>query len=167
MSNLLTNASIHLALCCYVVGLLWTCLGRPPEWQRAARAVWIVGCGLFLVHVVAAFHFHYGWSHTIALQDTARQTAELTGVDSGAGLYLNYLFTLLWVVDAGLWGYNLERYRTRSAGYGLALHAFFLFMAIHATVVFEDGWVRWVSVAVLLAGMIFLAVVFRRRRSAS
>src|SRR6266700_4246784 len=38
-------------------------------------------------HVVSAFHFHHHWSHAAEYEETARRTAELFGVRSGAGLY--------------------------------------------------------------------------------
>lgn len=159
MQNLLVTTTVHLALLAYVVGLLAACVGRHHRpWQATARLVWTVGCGLFLVHVAAAFHFHYGWSHAIALRETARQTAELTGVASGAGLYLNYLYTVLWVADAAFWWRGLERYRSRPVAVDGALHGFFLFIGFNATVVFEEGWVRWGAVASLVAVIAVLAV---------
>ena len=161
MSYLLTYTSVHLALLGYAVGLLWVCCGRQKTWRGAVRTVWTAGCVLFLVHVAAAFHYHYGWSHATALRETARQTAEVTGVESGSGLYLNYLFTILWVVDVAFWWLRPERYLQRSAFWDWGLHAFFLFLAFNATVVFEEGAVRWAAVAVLTA----VVIVALRRRS--
>ena len=155
----LTYTTIHLALLAYAVGLLWLGCGRPRTWQRIVRPIWTAGCGLFLIHVAAAFHYHYGWSHATALAETARETFEATGFRSGSGLYLNYLFTLLWVGDVMLWWLRPEAYLARARRYDLALHGFFLFMAFHATVVFEEGWVRWMALLVLagVAGGVALA----------
>ena len=122
-----------------------------------------MGCGAFLVHVAAAFHFHYEWSHEVALAETARQTFEAVGVASGAGLWLNYLFTLLWTGDVAYWWRGLERYRRRPIVVHVALHAFFLFMAINATIVFEDGVVRW-SAAAVLAVLVVAGVAALVRR---
>ena len=55
------------------------------------------------MHVAAAFHYYYEWSHAVGLAETARQTEELTGMASGSGLYLNYLFTLVWLADGIYW----------------------------------------------------------------
>lgn len=166
METLLTNVSIHLALLSYACGFLAACMGRHHRsWQGVARWVWTGGCFLFLVHVAAAFHYHYGWSHAIALRETARQTAELTGTASGAGLYLNYLYTVLWVADAAYWWRGLERYRSRPLWIDVALHGFFLFMTINATIVFEDGWVRWSAVGVLALVAAVLIGAWRSRKT--
>jgi hypothetical protein len=167
MSYLLTYTSVHLALLGYAVGLLWVCCGRRRSWQGVVRALWTLGCGLFLVHVAAAFHYHYGWSHAIALRETARETARVTGVQSGSGLYLNYLFTVLWVVDVASWWLWPERYLRRSAAWDWGLHGFFLFLAFNATVVFEHGWVRWTALAVLFGVAAVSAFVRVRRGSSS
>src|SRR5687767_9943408 len=96
----LTRWTVRGALGLYVVTAVLRLADRE---RRAARVVWTVGCVLFLAHVACAFHFAHGWSHADAYRQTARQTRELFGLDWGGGLYLNYLFTLAWVVDAGYW----------------------------------------------------------------
>jgi hypothetical protein len=106
------RASVWLAVLCYPAGPAGRLGGAP----RLTRAVWTVGCLAFLVHVAAAFHVHYAWSHTVALRETARQTAELTGYEVGTGLYANYLFAALWTLDV-LWWWRDERgHRRRLAG---------------------------------------------------
>ena len=58
-----------------------------------------------LAHFVCAFHFEHEWSHSQALAATARQTAKVTGTNTGVGLYFNYAFTLVWLGTAsgGTW----------------------------------------------------------------
>ena len=157
----LTRWTVRLALLLYAATLVLR-LAAPGK-SRAARLLWTSGCLLFLVHVAAAFHFFHGWSHGDAYRETARQTGNLTGTYWGGGLYLNYLFTLAWAADAAWWwGGGLEAYARRPRWIGGALHAFLLFMAFNATVVFERGAVRWLGggVAALL-----LALVIARARS--
>jgi hypothetical protein len=127
--------------------------------------MWTVGCLAFLVHVVAAFHVHYDWSHTTALRETARQSAELTGRAVAAGLYLNYLFAALWAGDV-LWCWHDARsHGDRPAWMTIGLHAFMLFVLFNGTVIFGRGPVRWLGAAATLAGVVALAA--RQRGSGS
>ena len=123
--------------------------GRP--WGRGACAL---GCALYLLHVVAAFTFHHGWSHQAAYASTAEQTAALIGQAWGGGLYLNYAFTALWIGETVCWWASPHAYGTRSRTATLTVRAVFLFMIVNGAVVFVDGPMRWVGagiVAVLLA----------------
>ncbi len=71
--------------------------------------VWTLGFLFFVAHVVAAFHFHHHWSHASALAETARQTRDMIGLEFGAGLYFNHLFTIVWAMDlAWIWFANAE-----------------------------------------------------------
>ena len=154
----LTRWTIRAALLLYAAALALR-LARPTA-HRAARFFWTAGCLLFLAHVAAAFHFFHGWSHSHAYRETARQTKELVGADSGGGLYLNYLFTLAWAADVGWWWRaGLERYARRPRWVDVSLHAFMLFMAFNATAVFERGAIRWTAVGL----MVLLAVGLMRR----
>jgi hypothetical protein len=100
---------------------------------RRARIASTLGLAAYLVHVWAAFTYFYAWSHEVAYRETARQTAELFGLRWGGGLYLNYLFTGVWVVDcAGSW---LRFWERRSAGVRMAAYAFMSFMVVNGTIV--------------------------------
>src|SRR5688500_13257829 len=156
----ITRLTVQGALLLYAATLCLR-LARPSS-GRAARILWTAGCLLFLAHVAAAFHFFHGWSHAHAYQETARQTRDLVGVGSGAGLYLNYLFTAVWVGDAGWWWIaGLDRYRRRGRWVDVSLHAFMLFMGFNATAVFEQGALRWTAVGV---GALLSALAIGRRR---
>lgn len=146
----LTRWPVRLALLLYAASLVLR-ITRPAE-RRTARLVWTAGCVLFLLHVAAAFHFFHGWSHQHAYRETARETGARFGAYWGGGLYLNYLFTLAWAADAAWWWRaGLDRYRSRPRWIDVVLHAFMLFMAFNATVVFERGPVRWAGVAISAA----------------
>src|SRR5687768_3073740 len=93
MSEILTRHTVWLALTLYVAG-------EAVRGRSARRPLNTLGCAVFLTHVACAFHFYHAWSHSAAYADTARQTAELTGWDSGTGLYINYFFVLVWIADA-------------------------------------------------------------------
>jgi hypothetical protein len=99
--------------------------------DTGSRAAFTAGLVTYLVHVGFAFHFFYDWSHSIAYRETARQTEELFGMYWGGGLYLNYLFTVLWAADCAFSRVpSFSRSRLR-----VAIHAFLAFMVLNATVV--------------------------------
>ena len=125
--------------------------------STAARALWTVALAAYLVHVVRAFDAVHGWSHARAFADTARQTAELFGVSSGAGLWLNYLFTVVWCGDVAWWWAAPRGYVARPIGCTAAIHAFLAFLFFNATVVFGRGFSRWFGVSATIA-LIVLAV---------
>ncbi len=157
--ELITRWTVRLALACYFLAVGMRLTGRGAARRTAiACGIYTAGCLLFLIHVAAAFEVFHHWSHRDALEETARQTQELTGIRAGIGLWLNYLFTLLWCVDVGCW------WRTRNAPWPvsrrtLALHAFMLFMIFNATAIFETGAIRWLGA---LGCGVIIALFLRR-----
>lgn len=154
--ELLTRGSVWLALVAYALGAAMMLLSRGrARWVAGARWVWTMGCVLFLVHVGCAFGFYHGWSHAAAYHETARQTAEMTGVRWGGGLFLNYVFALAWVADVLWWWLAPERYAHCSRRLAAVWHGFFFFMVFNGAVVFAKGPVRWLGVLICgaLAGL--------------
>ena len=126
--------------------------------DRLSRAAWTAACVLYLAHAAAAFQFYHGWSHRAAYRQTAEQTFEVFGLRWGGGLYFNYVFTAIWVVDAMWWWRGIDRYRRRPRAVATTVHAFFAFMFFNATVVFAAGWTRWLGLSAAAA----LAILWRR-----
>ena len=132
-------------LCCLATIFLW--LGDRHRSNRVARSIWTIGFVFYVAHVAAAFHYYHSWSHAEAYDHTARETARITGIDWDGGLYVNYAFTIVWLLDVVWWWRGLDRYRhglrwVPSAVYGLSI-----FMAVNAAIVFETGLTRWTAVA--------------------
>jgi hypothetical protein len=146
--NVLIRATILLALAAYTVAE-WLRFRRPAAW-RAARAAWTAGAALAIVHTLAAFHFRHGWSHRDALEATARQTHDVTGLHWGGGLYVNYAFLAVWAADAAWWWLAPAAYARRSPARQGAVAALFLFMFFNGAVVFARGPVRWAGAACVL-----------------
>ena len=148
--ELLTRLTVWLALCGYAGGavLLLVAKGRAQVLIRA-RWVWTIGCAFFLAHVVCAFSFYHGWSHDAAYRETARQTAEVTGLHWGGGIFLNYFFTAAWLADVLWWWSAPASFARRPRWLTLTWQAFFLFMVFNATIVFGSGPLRRLGAAIL------------------
>ena len=149
MGELLIDWTARFAVGCYLIRMLAdVAIFRLPGWL--VRDVWRMGAVIFLLHVLAAFHFEHQWSHAEAYRHTAEQTEAAIGWNSGFGLYLNYFTLVWWVVDAATnWipfpisGKTRRRYR-------IVFHAYFGFMVFNATVIFGPwGW-RIVGVLLVL-----------------
>ena len=162
MGELLTSWTARLAFLLYAAALAAWLTARP----RAARLIWTSGLLVYLSHVATAFHFHHDWSHAAAYEETARQTAALFGVRSGGGLYWNYTFTAVWMLDV-LWMWiGRETHRRRPVWLAAGIHGFMAFLFFNATVVFGSWWIRWVGVAGF-AGLGILAWGRRRGTGAA
>jgi hypothetical protein len=160
MGQWLTLWTVRASMLLYGATLLLMCIAR----ERFARAAWTAGCALLWVHVALAFHYTHHWSHADAVRETARQTYEMTGWRSGAGVYLNYLAMIVWAADAGYWWrVGDQRYRRRGWLPAIAVHVFLLFMAFNAMVVFARGATRWVGAVACL--VILLCAAVNRYRS--
>lgn len=147
--ELILRGSIWLAL---TAGMIAVCLRKPEAQGRA----WLWGGAAYFIHVLAAFHFRHGWSHAAAWAATARQTAAVTGWDFGAGLWVNYCFTVAWALAAFLW-VQLPNWCRK------IWIAWFLFMTLNGAVVFVAGPARWLGVG-LFVGLV-LAVFAQNRRA--
>jgi hypothetical protein len=159
LNNAIIFGSVAGAMIAWAAAEWWR--GVPRQTARA-RLAWTLGALLMTVHSVAAFVILYGGSHTAAVAATARQTAALTGIASGAGIYLNYFFLEVWIADALWWWIAADSYAARPRGITIAISAFFLFMFINGGVIFADGLMRVIgSVAVVIAAAAWML----RRRS--
>jgi hypothetical protein len=156
----LTRSTIWVCIVGYAVGSVFYALSSSPrrsgqlestQWDAAARVVWTAACASLIAHLISAFHFYHGWSHAAAYVDTARQTEEVFGANWGGGLFINYALLLAWIVDiAWWWRSGLDSYRKRPWPVIAAWHGVLVFIIFNATVVFGDGIVRWLGLAISL-----------------
>jgi hypothetical protein len=157
----ITLWTVRLAVTLYAMALaqrMWP--GAENKTPQKGRALWTAGYLTFIVHVLCAFHFYHQWSHHAAWQETARQTRELTGMDSGNGLYANYAFLAVWGIDVLWWWLSPVAYQCRPRAIEFAVQGYLAFISFNATVVFATGFARWLGIVLCL----LLAVsVFRRR----
>jgi hypothetical protein len=104
---------------------------------RGARWAWVAGCGCYLAHVAVAFGTVYGWSHAVAVAETARQTRELFGVEAGYGVWFNYVFTAVWAGDAAWWVWGEASRARRARWVTWLVQGYMGFMVAQGAVVVE------------------------------
>ena len=160
--ELLTKLTVWLALAAYAGATAFIVRSPSPR----ARWLWTLGCALSLAHVLCAFGFFHHWSHAAAYHETARQTRELIGWDWGGGLFVNYLFTVVWFADVLWWWLAPAGHAHRSPAVTVLIHGFFFFMVFNGTVVFGHGPVRWYGAVICGTVACLWARYFHLRRAA-
>ncbi|TDI97891.1 MAG: hypothetical protein E2O76_09080 [Caldithrix sp.] len=167
IGEILTSWTIWIALAAYFAGLAGLLLSRlQPNLQTVTRWVWTVGCVFYLGHVISAFQFYHEWSHQAAVFETARQTKEVVGEAVGSGIYMTYLFTLLWVLDAGWWWLNGNTgYFRRSKKISLSIHFFLFFIVFNGTIVFEGGLLRLLSALAIIGLVVVWGYTYKYRNA--
>ena len=130
--------------------------GRRPAFSGRAPARWpdaasLAGLALLIVHIALAYAARHGWSHDAAVRATAAQTAAVYGLDWGGGIYVNYLFALVWALDAWQWSVSSAAAAARPPAIRWALRAFYGVIITNAAIVFVPGARRWIGIAIVLA----------------
>jgi hypothetical protein len=148
----LTRYTVRLALLYYALAVALM-LVRAAD--RLARWCWTLGWAVYVVHVALAFHCYHGWSHAEAVAHVERRSG------FGPGLFFSYLFTLLWTADVAWWWLRPTGHARRPSWVGGALHGYMGFIIFNATVVYEQGFVRWAGVGMFAV----LGVLLARRLS--
>ena len=149
----------------YTIGCVVFAVGwRRSDLDRWVRLAWTIGCIALVAHFVCAFHFFHGWSQAAAYSDTARQTADVFGINWGGGLFVNYAVAGLWIADVTWWWFSgLGSYRRRSWLVTLLWHGFLVFIIFNATVVFEEGLTRWIGLLICLILCLSWVAINRQR----
>jgi hypothetical protein len=135
----LTYEMIWLAVIYYGLAVFSMPWLRNDQWRaeggdgRVVRWLWTLGWLFFLAHVGAAFHHSHHWSHWHALERTREQSSW------GEGIYLSYLFAVLWGADVVAWWVAPGWYARRSRWFDGLLHGYLAFITFNATVVFGKG----------------------------
>lgn len=135
---------------------------------RIARWLRTIGCLLYLAHVAAAFGYYHDWSHHEAARSTAAETEAVTGIKTGLGIYVNYLFTLVWSADVLYWWLaGNSRYVSRRLAISISLHAFFVFMILNGAIIFANGPARIIGAVLLSVVLVNFVIAGWKRRNAS
>jgi hypothetical protein len=150
------------AIACWLVRLL-RIAGRFDLPPRRADLIWsAAGWLLLLAHVLCAFHFQHHWSNADAYAHTARRTAETVGWNWGGGLYVNYATIAIWGGGVVVLAQAVAR-GVQAPPWWRWTEVFSVgFIILNATVVFGPRhW--WLPVAGIVAGLVILFAVGRRR----
>ena len=137
---------------------------RSVRFDRWARTSWTIGIGLALIHVVLAFHLVYAWDHEAAVAATARQAADGFGWGWRGGIYVNYVFLVLWLADVCWWWFAPASHASRPRRLETARLAIFAFMFLNGAVVFASGGGRLVGIASLAVVLISTACPADKRQ---
>jgi hypothetical protein len=115
---------------------------RRPESSVpvALRVFWPLGCAMLFLHIAIAFHLGHGWSH----QDAWEHTKQVGGY--GNGIFVNYAFALVWLMDAAWLAVSPASYLSRPRWLHWAIHCFLAFVVFNATVVF-GSWLARIAYA--------------------
>jgi hypothetical protein len=137
MDECLTRGVIWLAMGAWTVGMVTS--GRA-----VARVWWLLGMVAYVAHILLAYGFFYEWSHRVAWEETARETSEAVGLDSGLGLVVNFAFAAILGLDLLLqWSRGVRLP-------GRWLDGVVVFLIINGAIVFGEGAVRWYGAALVL-----------------
>lgn len=150
--DFLTRATIWFAMFAWTGGIVIQGGGRA----RLSRGFWTAGLSLYVVHIFLAYSEFYQWRHRVAWESTARDTLEMTGMDSGFGLLVNYAFAL--VLSADL----LRQWKEGERKGARWIDGLVIFMIVNGAIIFASGSVRWFGVALIVS--ILCALVWRRFR---
>jgi hypothetical protein len=123
-------------------------LGVATRATFATRAFYTWGCAMCILHIVVAFHVAHGWSHAAAIE----HVEQLSGF--GDGIYVNYLFVAVWLVDVCWLWVSLAGYRNRPRWVSWVIHGFMGFVFFNAAVMFNHGLDRALC-TLLFAAMLY------------
>lgn len=156
---LLVAWSIRLSMVLLVLTLLVRLLaGEKIASSLGVKCLWTTSFALFVLHVLASFHYVHHWSHAEAHAATAEQTRELMGLEFGAGVYFNYLFMLTWAYDLWcVWQPPTKLQTVRRWLQRISL-VYMLFIAFNGVIIFKSGWLRWAGMAATACLVIAVAV---------
>jgi len=156
-----------LAILLYTWTMLRLAGEKPGHPTSPPRFLWSLGCAVFLIHVLGAFSVFHDWSHAAAVKHTERQSMLGTGFEAGWGIYVNYLFLMVWIADlAWWWRVGDVRYRARKPAAFWALHGFFLFMIFFGGFFFVDSSRQWFGLAATILGLVSVILISRRQSPA-
>jgi hypothetical protein len=137
---------------------------RSPASDRVARASWTIGIALALIHVFLAFQLIYAWDHEAAIAATVRPAAERFGMSWRGGIYVNYVFLMIWLADVCWWWWSPVSHASRPMGLERTRLGVFVFMFLNAAVVFASGGGRLVGTASVV--VVLVASLWRGPRTA-
>ena len=127
------------------------------RWAKARRSFECIGIAVLWIHIVLAYRLAHHWSNDAALKHVAERTQEVVGIDSGIGLYVNFLTAVLWSYSA------VAAPRQSLLRRGIEVYLWLMF--ISAAIIFAR-WRASIAFAALVSVVLLTRLVSRRRRAA-
>lgn len=138
-------------------GTIWAAMllfaaGETGKLRASASAswpwrAWTAGAVLCAVHMVIAIGVHHEWSHEHAVRETAARSAAVYGFGWSGGLYVNYVFLILWSGESLWWGADPVSYSRRHASVTWLLRIVYAIVIVNGVVIFASTAGRVVGVA--------------------
>lgn len=144
----LARWAIRVSVVCYALRVteqIW----RPARIASQFTVyVWWTGCLFYLAHMILSFHAFHDWSHDLAVEFTADETARLFGIRRGEGVWVNYFFAVVWAVDCVRILRSRRHQVPTSRSIDTAISLFFAVMMFSATVIFGPSVYTWILIPV-------------------
>ena len=91
--ELITRSTVWISMIAYTLGtMLFAVRGSRINLDAFVRVLWSIAVLALIAHFATAFHFYHDWNQASAYRETARQTAEVFGLNWGGGLFINCAF---------------------------------------------------------------------------
>ena len=147
--------TIRLAVAAYLFRISMILGRKSSKVSATERWIWTVGAAFSVAHLVFAFSHVHGWSHEHAVQHTAEATERMIGIKNGQGVWVNYVFTIVWLADClRLWRLSGQESHG-SRWLDRVIHGFLAFVVLNATVVFGPPVYRYLALPCAV-GLIWL-----------
>jgi hypothetical protein len=129
-----------------------------PRNSKGLAWLWVLGATLASVHIVTALHAFHSGSLAQAVDSTARRTEEMFGVRAGAGVYVNFIFVGVWWLDAAWrWKFRSNESIPVRRTIERATDFFLIAISFFGAVVFANGAIRYVGLAVIIGWIVYRA----------
>ena len=161
MNDWAIRLTIWLAVAAWLLRVFVEASGRSfASRDRLIRWTWLVGALACATHVACAMGIAHCWSLGNAMRHTAQVTRQVMGVELPSSVFVNFAFTVLWLVD------SVRLLRAESPRQlGLTRQLIWAVMMLNGTVVFGPKYWTWIALLCVL--LLALTVRHRFAQSAS
>lgn len=143
-----TRVSADIAMLAYAIA--WAARVEGLRFWRLGWYAYAASVLLVIHHIVIAFRWSHGGSLAAALAHTAQETEAVVGLPIAWGLYFNFVFVAVLAADVA-WLHHVGDWQQRRPRWLAKLVDLFLVgIVLMSTIVFEDGWVRWLAAAITI-----------------
>lgn len=153
----LIRLTIWVAVAAWLLRVFVEASGRSFRLRdQFIRWTWLCGAIACATHVVFAMGFAHCWSLNNAMRHTAQVTRQVLGVELPSAVFVNFAFTVLWLID------GVQVFRSpQPRRIGFARHFIWAVMMINGTVVFGPTYWTWIA----MPCVVVLTVMIGRQKS--